>query len=114
MLRRDARGGVPVLQLHGRVSSSAIPGPSGPLDRTACHSRARAGSSARGSRQSHRARGLAGYWRTPGVLRGDAGLEALGIGPDERFVGLVHLGPQRQDKEAPERAPVAEIVEYLS
>ena len=26
------------------------------------------------------ARGLAGYWRTPGVLRSDAGLEALGIG----------------------------------
>ena len=59
------------------------------------------------------ARGLAGYWRTPGVLRSDAGLEALGIGRDERFVGLVHLGRPRQHKEAPERAPVAEIVEYL-
>lgn len=59
------------------------------------------------------ARGLAGYWRTPGVLRSDAGLQALGIGPDERFVGLVHLGRQRQEKDAPERAPVAEIVEYL-
>ena len=59
------------------------------------------------------ARGLAGYWRTPGVLRSDAGLEALGIGRDERFVGLVHLGLPRQDKEPPERAPVAEIVEYL-
>jgi nitroreductase len=59
------------------------------------------------------ARGLAGYWRTPGVLHSDAGLEALGIGRDERFVGLVHLGWPRQHKEAPERAPVAEIVEYL-
>jgi nitroreductase len=59
------------------------------------------------------ARGLAGYWRTPGVLRSDAGLQALGIGPDERFVGLVHLGRQRQEKDAPDRAPVAEIVEYL-
>ena len=59
------------------------------------------------------ARGLAGYWRTPGVLRSDAGLEALGIGRDERFVGLVHLGRPRQHKEAPERAAVAEIVEYL-
>ena len=59
------------------------------------------------------ARGLAGYWRTPGVLRSDAGLEALGIGRDERFVGLVHLGRPRQHKEAPGRAPVAEIVEYL-
>jgi len=60
------------------------------------------------------ARGLAGYWRTPGVLRSDAGLEALGIGRDERFVGPVHLGLPRQDKEPPERAPVAEIVEYLA
>lgn len=59
------------------------------------------------------ARGLAGYWRTPGVLRSDAGLEALGIARDERFVGLVHLGAPRQDKQAPERAPVDEIVEYL-
>jgi nitroreductase len=60
------------------------------------------------------ARGLAGYWRTPAVLRTDAGLAALGIAPDERFVGLVHLGRPRQDKEPPERAPVAEIVEYLA
>jgi nitroreductase len=59
------------------------------------------------------ARGLAGYWRTPGVLRSDAGLAALGIPPGERFVALVHLGRPRQDKDAPERAPVAEIVEYL-
>jgi nitroreductase len=59
------------------------------------------------------ARGLIGYWRTPGVLRSDAGLAALGIPPDERFVALVHLGRPRQPKDAPERAPVAEIVEYL-
>jgi nitroreductase len=58
-------------------------------------------------------RGLVGYWRTPGVLRSRAGLAALGIGPDERFVALIHLGRPRQDKEAPERAPVAEIVQYL-
>src|SRR5919198_4311241 len=42
------------------------------------------------------ARGLAGYWRTPGGLRRDAGLEAVGIGPEERFVGLLHLGRARQ------------------
>jgi nitroreductase len=59
------------------------------------------------------ARGLAGYWRTPGVLRSNAGLAALGIPPGERFVALVHLGRRRQDKDAPERAPIAEIVEYL-
>jgi nitroreductase len=60
------------------------------------------------------ARGLVGYWRTPGVLRSAGGLAALGIGADERFVALVHLGRPRQDKEPPHRAPVAEIVEYLS
>ena len=27
--------------------------------------------------------------------------------------GLIHLGRPRQDKDAPERAPVDEIVEYL-
>ena len=60
------------------------------------------------------ARGLVGYWRTPGVLRDQAGLAALGIRPDERFVALVHLGWPRQEKRPPERAPVAEIVEYLT
>jgi nitroreductase len=63
---------------------------------------------------SAHARGLVGYWRTPGVLRSDPGLAALGIPPDERFVALIHLGWPRQDKGAPERAPVTEIVEYLS
>ncbi|HEY1508419.1 MAG TPA: nitroreductase [Solirubrobacteraceae bacterium] len=58
-------------------------------------------------------RGLAGYWRTPGVLRTEAGLAALGIGPDERFVALIHLGWPRQDKRPPERAPASEVVSYL-
>lgn len=58
-------------------------------------------------------RGLAGYWRTPGVLRTEAGLAALGIGPDERFVALIHLGWPRQDKKPPERAPASEVVSYL-
>ncbi len=48
-------------------------------------------------------RGLAGYWRTPAVLRTPAGLEALGITPAERFVALIHLGWPRQEKPAPER-----------
>jgi nitroreductase len=59
------------------------------------------------------ARGLAGYWRTPGVLRTEAGRAALGIGPDERFVALIHLGRARQDKEPPERAPARDVVTYL-
>ena len=58
-------------------------------------------------------RGLAGYWRTPGVLRTDAGREALGIPSDERFVALIHLGWARGERPPPERAPRADVVEYL-
>ena len=60
------------------------------------------------------ARGLAGYWRTPGVLRTSAGLEALGIGPDERFVALIHLGWPRQERQPPERLPPRDVVNYLA
>ena len=59
-------------------------------------------------------RGLAGYWRTPGVLRTPAGRAALGIPDDERFVALIHLGRPRQEKEPPERAPQSAVVSYLS
>ena len=59
------------------------------------------------------ARGLAGYWRTPGVLRTPAGRAALEIPDGERFVALIHLGWPRQEKEAPERAPRSSIVRYL-
>jgi nitroreductase len=59
------------------------------------------------------ARGLAGYWRTPGVLRTPEGREAVGLGPDERFVSLIHLGRAVQDKPVPERAPVGEIAIHL-
>lgn len=58
-------------------------------------------------------RGLAGYWRTPGVLRTDAGLEAVAIPPSERFVALIHLGWPRQEKEPPERQPPADFAAYL-
>jgi nitroreductase len=57
--------------------------------------------------------GLSGYWRTPAVLRTSEGRAALRIPDDERVLGLVHLGRARQGKEAPERAPVADVVEYL-
>src|SRR4051794_38177577 len=50
------------------------------------------------------ARGLVGYWRTPGVMRTDAGRAALGIGGDERMLGLLYLGPARQDQPPPQRA----------
>ena len=54
------------------------------------------------------ARGLAGYWRTPEVLRTDAGRAAVGLPESERFVSLIHLGEPIQEKDAPERAPVAD------
>jgi nitroreductase len=60
------------------------------------------------------ARGLAGYWRTPEVLRTPAGREAIGLGENERFVALIHLGPPRQEREAPEREPPEGYVEYLA
>jgi len=58
-------------------------------------------------------RGLGGYWRTPAVLRTDAGRAALGVREDERVIGLLHLGPPRQEREAPERAPTGDVVTYL-
>jgi nitroreductase len=58
-------------------------------------------------------RGLAGYWRTPAVLRTAEGRAALGIGDDERAIGLLHLGPARQDQRAPDRAPRNDVVSYL-
>jgi nitroreductase len=52
------------------------------------------------------ARGLAGYWRTPRVLRTKAGREAVELPDGERFLGLIHLGTPRSDPGAPERAPL--------
>jgi nitroreductase len=59
-------------------------------------------------------RGLAGYWRTPGVLRTPEGRAALQIPEKERFVALIHLGWPRQEKDPPERAPQADVVTYLT
>lgn len=59
------------------------------------------------------ARGLAAYWRTPAVLREPAGRAALGLPDAERAIALVHLGPLRQEKQPPERAPAADVVTYL-
>jgi nitroreductase len=60
------------------------------------------------------ARGLAGYWRTPAVLREPAGRAAVGVPDGERVLGLIHLGRPRQDKQPPQRAPSGEYVTYLS
>ena len=59
------------------------------------------------------ARGLAGYWRTPAVLRTAEGRAAVGVGDDERVIGLLHLGQPRQEKEPPERLPPGDFVTFL-
>jgi nitroreductase len=59
------------------------------------------------------ARGLAGYWRTPGLLWSDQGREAVGLPDAERFVALLHLGTQRQEKQPPARPPVEQTTTYL-
>jgi nitroreductase len=59
------------------------------------------------------ARGLAGYWRTPEVLRTEAGRVAVGLGESERFVSLIHLGHPVQERVAPEREPADSVVTYL-
>ena len=59
------------------------------------------------------ARGLAGYWRTPAVLRTAAGRAAVGLEENERFVGLIHLGAPRQGKEPPPRTAVADFTTWL-
>jgi nitroreductase len=58
-------------------------------------------------------RGLAGYWRTPAVLRTEAGAEAVGLPGDERFVGMLYLGRARQQGEPPERAEADSYVTFL-
>jgi nitroreductase len=59
------------------------------------------------------ARGYAGYWRTPGLLRSAEGRAAVGLPEEERFVGLLHLGRPRQEKAPPERPPVEQATEFL-
>lgn len=59
------------------------------------------------------ARGLAGYWRTPAFLRGEAGRAAIGLPEKERFVGLLHLGEPRQEQLTPERPAVTQTTVFL-
>jgi nitroreductase len=58
-------------------------------------------------------RGLAGYWRTPEVLRTEEGRAAVGIPEGERFVALLHLGRPKQEQAPPERPPAADTSTYL-
>jgi nitroreductase len=59
------------------------------------------------------ARGLAGYWRTPKVLRTKKGRTALGVPEKERVLGLVYLGHGRQGKKPPKRARPSKFVTFL-
>jgi nitroreductase len=60
------------------------------------------------------ARGFAGYWRTPGILRSPEGRAAVGLPEEERFVGLLHLGHPRQEKPPPERPGSDRTTTYLA
>jgi len=57
------------------------------------------------------ARGLASYWRTPGLLRTDEGRAALGVPDDEHVVALIHLGDRLSLP--PAKARDATPVEFL-
>ena len=59
------------------------------------------------------ARGFAGYWRTPAVLRTAEGRAAVGLAPQEHVLGLIHLGPLRQQSAPPEREDPRAYVTYL-
>jgi nitroreductase len=59
------------------------------------------------------ARGFAGYWRTPAVLTTPEGRAAVGLAPQERVLGLLHLGPPRQPAAPPEREHPDSYVTYL-
>jgi nitroreductase len=60
------------------------------------------------------ARGLAGYWRTPAVLRTPEGRAAVDLPEGERVMALIHLGQPRQEKRPPERLPSEDYVTYLA
>jgi nitroreductase len=59
------------------------------------------------------ARGLASYWRTPRVLQSREGQAAIGMGEDEAFVALVHLGPPVEEPAAKPRARASTYVSFL-
>jgi nitroreductase len=58
-------------------------------------------------------RGMAGYWRTPFVLRMEEGRAALRLPPEEHPIGLLHLGWSDREWSPPERAPLGEIARFL-
>jgi nitroreductase len=59
-------------------------------------------------------RGLASYWRTPGILRTAKGREALAIPRGERILGLLHFGDPEREPVPRERDPVETYVSFLA
>ena len=59
------------------------------------------------------ARGLAGYWRTPAVLRTPEGRAAVDLTDEEHVLGLIHVGRPRQESSVPERQDPSAYVTYL-
>jgi nitroreductase len=58
-------------------------------------------------------RGLASYWRTPGILRTARGREAAGVPEGERVLALLHFGPPEREPAPRERASVDTYVDFL-
>jgi nitroreductase len=58
-------------------------------------------------------RGLASYWRTPGILRTGPGREAVGVPHGERVLGLLHLGSPAREPAERAREPVDAYVDFL-
>jgi nitroreductase len=58
-------------------------------------------------------RGLASYWRTPGVLRTARGRDAAGVPRGERVLGLLHFGAPVREPAQRERAAASQYVTFL-
>jgi nitroreductase len=58
-------------------------------------------------------RGIATYWRTPGILRTARGREAAGVPDGERVLGLLHFGAPARQPSPRERRDVSEYVVFL-
>jgi nitroreductase len=58
-------------------------------------------------------RGLASYWRTPGILRTERGREAAGVPRGERVLGLLHFGSPERMPAPRERQPAETYTEFL-
>jgi nitroreductase len=58
-------------------------------------------------------RGLATYWRTPGILRTARGREAVGVPAGDRVLGLLHFGAAVREPSGRERADTSEYVLFL-